>query len=266
LVQQAPPVLPLEYLLGLALMAVLLGAVALFQLRSERALIAMRTDFVARVSHELRTPLTQISLYADTLVLGRTRSDQDRQHALEVIQREARRLTHLIGNILRFSSQSSSARAAPGAVSLDEALRHAVEAARMLAPDREIVMNSLIDAGINVAVDRDALHLALINLLDNALKYSPKHLPVSVSVHLTGGSISVLINDSGPGIPASQRLQVQQAYFRLERDRQSATPGTGIGLSVVQTIAQRYGGSLAFGDSSTGGTQARLQLPIATPP
>ncbi len=258
LLASAPPALHPGWSLGLGATAILLGLIAWRQLRRERELVAMRSDFIARVSHELRTPLTQISLYADTLVLDRARSAADRSHALRVIQREARRLSHLIGNILRFST-TGPGRSSIAAVCVPTAVKEAVAAARLLAPDRQIRLGDCVDC--RAAVDADALHQALLNLLDNALKYSPADTSVKVTVVDAAGWTSVYVDDAGSGIPTDQRERVIEAYYRLPRDRDSATPGTGIGLSVVLDIARRYGGRLSFEQSPAGGTRAKLAFP-----
>ena len=263
LVAQSPPVVGLSYILGLAALAILLGGIAIYQLAQERALVRQRSDFVARVSHELRTPLAQISIYADTLVLGRSRSEDDRQHALRVIQREARRLSHLVGNILSFSARAKGVGTVTAVTPVARAIVEASEAARLMAPAHSFEFVGLKQA-LHAGIDPDGLHLALLNLLDNAAKYSPVDQPIKIEVQTHGDRISICVDDGGPGIPAAERELVRQAFYRLHRDRDSATPGTGIGLAVVTETLSACGGELILTDSQRGGTRASLLIPRAT--
>src|ERR1041385_3963422 len=154
----------------LALTAGLVAA-ALLQLRREYELSQLRADFVSGVSHELRTPLAQIRMFSETLLLGRVRSDDERVRSLEIIDQEARRLTHLVENLLHFSrSERQSVRVAPVPTLLGPCVRGMVESFTPLAETRQVRLATSLPEGIVASVDESALRQMLLNFLDNAVK------------------------------------------------------------------------------------------------
>jgi signal transduction histidine kinase len=226
----------------LALTAVLVVA-ALLQLRREYELSRLRADFVSGVSHELRTPLAQIRMFSETLLLGRVRSDEERERSLEIIDQEARRLTHLVENLLHFSrSERRLTRLSPAPASLAPLLREAAEGFAPLAAARGVSLWTELTDGVVAPVDADALRQMLLNLLDNAVKYGPSGQTVTLSLKVTDGRALVCVDDQGPGIPAADRERIWDRFWRLERDRGSAVAGTGIGLSVVRELVALHGG------------------------
>jgi signal transduction histidine kinase len=243
-------------LLGVA--AGLLFAAALL-LRRERALQRLRADFITGVSHELRTPLTQIRMFAETLLLGRVRSEEERLRALRIIDREARRLTHLVENVLQFS------RGEQGALNLllqerelAPLVAEAVESFGLLAPG--VDFETRLKDGVRARVDEDALRQVLLNLLDNAVKYGPRKQVVRVGLSANGGRVRLFVEDEGPGIPAADRARVFERFRRLDRDRRSAVAGAGIGLAVVRELVERHGGR-AFVEDGARGARLVVELP-----
>lgn len=233
----------LPFLLSLLALTAGLILTAALQLRRERALSEMRSHFVSRVSHELRTPLTQIRMFAETLLLNRVRSDEERRVSLEIIDRESRRLTHLVENVLRFS------RGERGEDRVETAPRDLVPVVRQILLDFEPIVrggtrvtSALPDTAV-VSCDADAVRQILLNLLDNAVKYGPAGQEIRVELVVDGGRARLFVTDEGPGIPVSDRLRIWQRFYRLPRDRESAVAGTGIGLAVVQELARLHGGS-----------------------
>jgi signal transduction histidine kinase len=246
----------------LAVSAGLLAAAALL-LRRERALQRLRADFIAGVSHELRTPLTQIRMFAETLLLGRVRSEEERLRALGVIDREARRLTHLVENVLQFArGEQGGIHVALEDRELAPLVADAVEAFAPLAP--AVAFDTQLAPGVRARVDEDALRQVLVNLLDNAVKYGPARQTVRVGLSAAAGRVRLVIEDEGPGIPAADRARVFERFRRLDRDRRSSVAGAGIGLAVVHDIVARHGGRALVEDGERG---ARLvvELPAATP-
>jgi signal transduction histidine kinase len=254
----------LPVLLTLLGLSVALVAGALVLVRRERALARLREEFVASVSHELRTPLTQIRMYAETLNLGRVRSDAERERAVRVIDREARRLANLVENLLQFSRaprRSETLAAEPRA--LAPLVRQALEAFRPLADDAGARLDVELDEAAGAAIDPDALQQVMLNLLDNAMKYGPAGQTVTVRLARRGDRVELSVSDQGPGIPASDRERVFERFHRLERDRRSARAGTGIGLSVVRGLAERHHGRAFAADGEKGGARVGVELPAA---
>jgi len=233
----------LPMLLSLFALTAVLVVAALLQLRREYELSQLRADFVSGVSHELRTPLAQIRMFSETLLLGRVRSDDERERSLEIIDQEARRLTHLVENLLHFSrSERRLTRLSPAPAPLAPLLREAAEGFTPLAAARGVTLCTKLDDGVVAPVDADALRQMLLNLLDNAVKYGPSGQTVTLSLDVSEGRALVCVDDQGPGIPAADRERIWDRFWRLERDRGSAVAGTGIGLSVVRELVALHGG------------------------
>lgn len=230
-------------LLSLLAVTAALVIAALLQLRREYELSRLRADFVSGVSHELRTPLAQIRMFSETLLLGRVRSDDEHIRSLEIIDQEARRLTHLVENLLHFSrSERRLARLSPTPAPLAPLVSEAAEAFAPLATARGVTLRTALADGIVAPVDADALRQMLLNLLDNAVKYGPPDQTVTLGLAVTDGRARISVDDQGPGIPAADRERVWDRFWRLERDRGSAVAGTGIGLSVVRELVALHGG------------------------
>ena len=251
----------------LALTAVLVVA-ALLQLHREYELSRLRADFVSGVSHELRTPLAQIRMFSETLLLGRVRSEGERVRSLEIVDQEARRLTHLVENLLHFSrSERQATRLSPAAAPLAPLVREAVEAFAPLAAARGVTFRTELRDGLVAPVDAEALRQMLVNLLDNAVKYGPADQTITVGLESGDGKARIRVEDQGPGVPAADRERIWDRFWRLERDRGSAVAGTGIGLSVVRELVALHGGR-AWAEEGRGGTGARfvLELPLVGQP
>jgi signal transduction histidine kinase len=252
----------LPLLVGLLVLTTSLIVIALIQLRREYELTSLRTDFVSGVSHELRTPLAQIRMFAETLVLGRVRSDDERRRSLEIIDQEARRLTHLVENLLHFSrSERRSLRVTPTPALLGPLVRSIVESFTPLADTRHVRLRVEIADGVVAPVDEGALRQMLLNLLDNAVKYGPDGQTVTVGLAAAGDVVRLRVEDQGPGIPAGEVDRVWDQFWRLERDRGSAVAGTGIGLSVVRELATLHGGRAWVATPATGGCCFVIELP-----
>jgi signal transduction histidine kinase len=254
----------LPFLLGLLAVTIGMTLTAVRQLRRERVLTEMRSDFVSRVSHELRTPLTQIRMFAETLLLNRVRSEEERRRSLEIIDRESRRLTNLVENVLRFS------RGERGEDRVDAVARDVVPLVRQLLLDFEPLLSGrarvserLPDHAV-ARVDEGAFRQVLLNLLDNAVKYGPAGQEIRVEVENGSNLVRVCVEDGGPGIPARERERVWRRFYRLARDRESAVAGTGIGLAVVRELALLQGGRAYVEEGAAGGARFVIELEAAT--
>jgi signal transduction histidine kinase len=255
----------------LALLALTAGliVVALLQLAREYELARLRADFVSGVSHELRTPLAQIRMFSETLLLGRVRSEGERLRSLEIIDQEARRLTHLVENLLHFSrSERQVTRLSPAPAALAPLVLEAVEGFAPLATTRAVTLRTDLADDVVAPVDAEALRQMLLNLLDNAVKYGPAGQTVTVGLAAADTGARIWVDDAGPGIPPADRERIWERFWRLERDRGSAVAGTGIGLSVVRELVALHGGRAWAEDApnGTGAAGARfvIELPLTT--
>lgn len=254
----------LPLLLGLLALTLALCVVAVQQLRRETELARMREDFVSSVSHELRTPLAQIRMFTETLLLGRTRSDAERRRSLEIIDQEARRLSHLVENVLRISRAARGvSRVAPENVDLTAEVIANVESFRLFAAQRKVELRPELQAGVMGVVDRGGLRQMLVNLLDNALKYGPAGQRVTVGLALFEESARIWVDDEGQGIAAEDREKVFMPFYRSPRDAGSAVAGSGIGLAVVREIATLHGGRAWAEAAPGGGARVCIEIPGA---
>jgi len=246
-------------LLGLAA-GLLVGAV--LQLRREQAIERLRAEFVASASHELRTPLTQIRMFVETLRLDRVRSEEERQQYLEIIDRESRRLGHLLENLLQFSrSGRAAASLALETREVAPLVAETVESFRAVATGAGARVTTSLAPGLKARVDADAWRQVLLNLLDNAVKYGPRGQEVVVSLEGVSGGLRLAVEDEGPGIPPGERERVFERFHRLERDRASGVTGTGLGLAVVRELVARHGGRCAVESGRRGGARVVVELP-----
>jgi signal transduction histidine kinase len=256
----------LSFLLGLLALTAGLILTAILQLKRERALTQLRSDFVSRVSHELRTPLTQIRMFAETLILNRVRSEEERRFSLEIIDRESRRLANLVENVLRFSRYER------GEDRVEILPQDIVPLVRQLLADFEPLLagrqrlSAKLPERAMALVDEGALRQILLNLLDNAAKYGPEGREIRLEVETGPERIVVSVEDEGPGIPSRERERVWERFYRLSRDRESAVAGTGIGLAVVGDLVRLQKGRAWVEDGRGGGARFAVELPAAPPP
>jgi heavy metal sensor kinase len=211
--------------------------------------------FTADASHELRTPLTAIRSVGEVGL----REEQDATAYRETIGsmlEEVDRLTRLSENLLaltRLDSGNPSGAEEPADVS--SLMTEVVDCLRVLAEEKgqEIRMN--LEPGITASIDRVAIRQALINILDNAIKYSPPGRPISVSVRRTEtGNTRIAVEDEGPGIPAEERGRIFERFYRMPQNARAGGAGAGLGLSIAQRSVERSGGSIEVSESKKGGS------------
>ena len=255
------PVLIVMFLLTFGLLFA-----AIRQLNREQSLLKMRADFVSEVSHELRTPLTQIRMFTETLLFERFETSDDKRRALEIINRESQRLTHLVENVLQFSDRNGDERKlSPQHGELAPVIEKVVAEFRPLAEPADNKIELHLDEHAAALFDADALRQILLNLLDNAVKYGPSGQCVRVALRDADNAVELSVCDQGPGVPAADRDRIWEGYYRLDRERQSAIAGTGIGLAVVRDLVNRLGGSTWIDDGDSAGACFFVTLPKLRP-
>ena len=249
---------------GVASAAALLAFAAFARAVLRESRVArLRSEFVATVGHELRTPVAVIRSAAEALALGRARTEDDRARLVAGIVRESERLSGLLGNVLDFARMEAGRRRfafAPHDV--PEIVRQAV-AAHAGAPERAGV-EVLVDVPPDLPplrADRDALTAALVNLLDNAVKFG-QGAPVEVTTSREGDVVAISVRDHGPGVPDAEKPRVFERFFRGAGDAVRETRGTGIGLALVRHAAEAHGGSVAVEDTPGGGATFRILVPL----
>jgi signal transduction histidine kinase len=248
----------LPFLLGLLGLAAALSIVAVTQLRREDELASLRSNFVSSVSHELRTPLAQIRLYLETLQLGRAPTEEQREWSLSHIDRETKRLSHLVENVLRFSTLGAAdpTQSEPVDVSA-ETTNIAKEFSGLAASRRTRVV---VDATATppIAMRPDALRHIVLNLLDNAVKYGPPGQTVRVTVRPEDQGVAIMVDDEGPGISPADRERIWRPFTR--GSTAVSNGGSGIGLTIVREVATANGGAARVEASPSGGARFVVTL------
>jgi signal transduction histidine kinase len=255
-----------QLVLGLITLSAGLVIVSLLQLHRERQLARVKSELVSGVSHELRTPLAQIRMFAEMLRLGWVRTDEERQRSVAIIDQEARRLTHLVENILQFSrAERTTPRLSLAALELDALVDEVVESFAPLASARGATVRTS-HAGHAVALaDRDALRQVLLNLLDNAVKYGPVGQTITVGTRVAAdGRAQVSVDDQGSGIPARDKARVWEPFRRLDRAVEAGISGNGIGLAVVRELVGAQSGAVSVHDAPGGGASFVVTLPAGS--
>ena len=257
------PYSKLPFILGLFALTAGLIVAALLQFRREQELDRLRSEFVSNISHELRTPLAQIRMFAETLLLGRIRSDDEHQRSLSIIDKETRRLAHLVENMLLFSrSERSTVTLEHQKVALQPLLGEIVDSFMPLAAAQQCTVSLTADPLV-LRGDPGAIRQIVLNLLDNAVKYGPPGQRIELKAELHDGKARIAVEDEGPGIPESDRTKVWERFGRLERERASSVAGAGIGLAVVSELTELHHGRAWVESGSSGGARFIIELPDA---
>lgn len=249
-------------LILLLALAVVLGLIASRQVWLQRRLASMRTDTIARISHELRTPLAQIRLFTDTLRLDRAGNDQERHRALSVIDREVRRLDHLVNNVLRFGAHDHEREPLePERLDLHEFLARITAEFEPLAAHRGVALHTDIEPGLVAHADAEAMRRVVFNLLDNAAKYGPEGGTIRLSAGgIDHGRARIRVDDEGPGIPVAERERIWDMYGHSSN---GTAGGSGIGLALVRHYAEEHGGCVRVETAPGGGARFVVELPLA---
>jgi heavy metal sensor kinase len=225
--------------------------------------------FVADASHELRTPVAIIAGEAE-LALGAGRRDADAlRAALAAVAQEAERLQQIVGDLFLLARADAGERPrASEELYLADLVAEAAQAVRTLAARKGITVTEQADGDLPFRGDEGLLRRLLLNLLDNAIKYTPAGGAVRMTAARRGAEYAVEVADTGSGIPAEQRERVFERFFRGERERGTAVAGTGggagLGLAIARWIAEAHGGTLALARSGPDGSTFVVRLPVAS--
>ena len=250
----------------------IIGGLALtkYMVGKEIALARLKSDFVSNVSHELRTPLALIRLYAETLELGRITTQEKKQQYYRIVRKESERLTALINNILDFSRIEAGRKEYEfRETDIAELVRNTLDSYRYQIEQQGFALEESIDSNLPaVRVDREAIARALVNLVNNALKYSneQKFLGVKLYRDNDNGVVKLEVVDHGIGIARRDQAKIFDKFYRAGDPLVHNTKGSGLGLSLVRHITQAHGGEIAV--ESTPGTGSRfiLSLPLVSAP
>ena len=262
-----------DYVFGgliLALVATtIIGTIAtLVVLYREAYLSRLQTDFVNKVSHDLRTPLTSIRMFVETLQLGRLEDPARQAEALSIISLETERLSALIARLLDWARMESGKRSydfqrQPVGPVVDDALR-AVEPQRIQSG--ALVSRELPEGLSQIYVDRDALADALVDLLQNAFKYTGPDKRIAVLARAAGNAVEIVVQDNGPGIPGADQKRIFDKFYRGKDPLERTIEGSGLGLSMVKHVVEAHGGKVSVKSELGKGAAFSVLLPAAEAP
>ncbi len=240
--------------------------VVLLDVTRLRRLENMRRDFVANVSHELRTPITSIQGFVETLREGAVEDPVKTRQFLEIIARQADRLSGIIDDLLslsRIEQDAENVRIETARVRLADVLRGALADCQTLAAERGIEVTLACPEDFFLRANPQLLEQAVSNLLDNAIKYSDAGRRVDVAAEQQGDQAVIGVRDQGWGIPAEHLSRIFERFYRVDKGRSRTLGGTGLGLAIVKHIAQVHGGTVTVESTPGQGSIFTLHLPSA---
>jgi two-component system phosphate regulon sensor histidine kinase PhoR len=253
-------------LIGGAVAVILGGLLVLgFAIRRERRLSELKSEFISNVSHELKTPLSIISMFGEMLAEGRTKSPEQAHEYAEIIWRESVRLGRLIDNVLDFAKIERGADMYEFSDDADllEVVERAIElSGRRVAAAEMTLTSSLPDDVPPVRLDANAFTLAVLNLIDNAIKYASEGKRIELSLARRGDRMVLSVRDWGPGIDPDEHAQIFERFYRARAVRLKPIRGSGIGLALVQHIARAHGGDAEVQSEPGRGSTFSIWLPI----
>ena len=224
----------------------------------------LRLNFVANVSHELKTPVTTIVGFVETLLDGAKESPEELDQFLEIISRQADRLAAIIDDLLTLSRLES----APldeildlSEQNLEEILESCFQICQARADEKHILLKFVCPASLHVYADRSLLTQAVVNLVDNAIKYSPENTTVVMRGHGTSNGVQITVTDNGPGIDERHLARLFERFYRVDKARSRKLGGTGLGLAIVKHIVSVHRGQVKVETSTGKGSTFIILLP-----
>jgi len=244
--------------------------VVMFDITEFKKLENIKADFIANVSHELRTPLTAIKGYTETLEEEAFESPQDQKHFLSVIKRHADRLINIVSDLLVLSEvEGMDALSKENEsndfeeVNIDEIIKSSLEALKTKASEKDLnVSFKSTQSEHIITANGFLLEQMFINLIDNALKYTPDHGKIGIEISSRDKELIVEIYDTGIGIPKESLPRIFERFYRVDKTRSRKMGGTGLGLSIVKHIVIIHGGKIEVQSEEEKGSRFIITLPI----
>jgi two-component system phosphate regulon sensor histidine kinase PhoR len=243
--------------------------VVMFNITEFKKLENIKADFIANVSHELRTPLTAIKGYTETLEEGAFEDPQEQKHFIKIIKRHADRLINIVSDLLVLSEvegrdvlSQQNENGDLEDVNVNEVIRSSLEALKSNALEKELKVSfNPSDKEHIITASRFLLEQMFINLIDNAVKYTPDHGEVGIEITDKNEYLTIEIYDNGIGIPKDSLPRIFERFYRIDKTRSRKMGGTGLGLSIVKHIVIIHGGKIDVESEEGKGSRFRISLP-----
>ena len=231
-----------------------------------RRLEQVRTEFIANVSHELRTPLTAIQGYLETLLGGALEEREHARRFVEIAFRHTERLGRLLNDLTDLSNiELGKVSLQLAATPLGPMVDSVLEIVAAKARDGGVALHADVHPALSVQADHDRLTQILINLVDNAVKYTPAGGAVTVRARATAdGRVETSVNDTGVGIPRADLPRITERFYRVDKARSRELGGTGLGLAIVRHLVLAHGGEMTIESEEGRGTTVRVTLPAGS--
>lgn len=229
-----------------------------------RKLENVRKDFVANVSHELKTPITSIRGFIETLRSGEVEDENIQKRFLEIIDFESERLIRLVEDILTLSNLENNAEPVTmNKIEIKETLNEIISIMTQLAMKKNIIISSDIEDGmLPLHFAKDKFKQMMINLIDNAIKYTPEGGKVKINVYQNKNQVEIEVKDTGIGIPKEDIPRLFERFYRVDKARSRSAGGTGLGLAIVKHILELMNGKIKVESELGKGTSFILSIPL----
>jgi two-component system phosphate regulon sensor histidine kinase PhoR len=227
----------------------------------------VRSEFLGNVSHELRTPLFSLQGFLETLLDGAIDDPSVNREFLEKAHRHAQRLNLLLNDLIEISRiESGEMQMSVRSFPIQDFLEHMVEEMRPQAEQKSLTLRLAdgIPSDEQAFGDRDRLKQVMVNLIDNAIKYTDAGGSVTLSAECGGDRCAICVADTGIGIPEEHHSRIFERFYRVDKDRSREVGGTGLGLAIVKHIVEAHGGRIAVASRPGKGSEFRFTLKRAT--
>ena len=223
---------------------------------------SVRRDFVANVSHELRTPLASIKAMAETIVLRGRKNPEAAEEFGRKIMDEADRLTAISDDLLDLARIEANRPLQMEEFALLDVVQSVVSDLQAKAENKAIEVSVDIPGGLLITADRDAIYQILVNLVDNAIRYTRPGGSVTVSAESTKAAVSIKVTDTGMGIPDDEQVRIFERFYRVDKGRSRESGGTGLGLSIVKHLVEAHGGKITVESTPGEGSIFGFTIPL----
>jgi two-component system phosphate regulon sensor histidine kinase PhoR len=253
-------------LIGLLTIVLILGVWIVYRnIKKEVELAQIKSDFVSNVSHELRTPLSLISMFSETLEMDRIKTEEKKKEYYSIISQEANRLSKIVNSILNFSKMEAGKRHYNFVDSyLNDVAENVYHSYKFHLEQKGFTFSIVKDESIPIIkIDEEAISEAIVNLVDNAAKYSNSTKEITIRTGMQNNFAFVEVEDRGIGIPEKDQKKVFEKFFRVSSGNVHNVKGSGIGLSIVKHIVDAHKGKIELSSEVNKGSKFRLLLHIS---